>query len=963
MDYSSGASPVQKVVELMQTMVAEGKKEIQAEKVQYAKYSKWCEMTQAKKSQVISDTADAIDGLKADISKTSATIDRLTAENEGHQSNIAALVAQQENITQIREKENEDFQAILKDYGESISALGNAIGVMKEQAYDRKQAKPEKAKASALLDEFTIQDLRTKAPGREMTTAVTALVESAKKPEVDGYEFQSKGIVELLKELEDKFIQEKADLEKAEFEKKAAYETTLAGLKNEQAAEQKDIGKKSALKSKKLQQKAELGNNLDTSESTKAADEKYLQDITSTCSQKATDYASRQKLRAEELEAVDKAIEIIGGETVAGSEQKHLAKSFLQVSGTSLAALRANDARRTQAVIKEKVAAFLQKEADRLHSATLANLVAPTEESQSLGGVEDMVQELIAKLEKQAAEAKTKQELCDSELKKNERKRGEKSADADQLEADIEKLQVSAKKLKEEAVVLEGDVAELDQSVQEASDLRAKEKAKNNETVTDAQAAQEAVAQATSVLKAFYEKAGQATALVQVGSGKASDMSGQPAIFGTSYNGMSSKSGGVLDMLQVIAADFAKLEAETSSEEESSQAEYDKFIFESKVNKKQMEVDIKHKKEYAAEQLADSEEKTTELGSVQEELKALLQVYEAMNEECTTNRQEAQKTREETIVSLQETLKLLDNITLVNSNSDEAPGFCRMSFAAAVSASADTIKITSSRPAAVAKTLATRSVRAHFALSGSVRSLRQPRELLYCGAEPRLAESIGGHSWMAPAPSPEPVEHPAAQAVWTGATNLSLLPVIFLTYRVDMRFESVVCFFTLVTSATYHVCESLDYKFLGVNHYRWHFMDNIFAITGIMLNIMNFAQGPRPSALREFRMALTIGIVICFQAASPWNLANTVVPLVLSIPMLLMELVYLRRLPTLDKSDALKALLCVPAAALCFYKGLDESKDWLRLWHGGWHLCIGAVTYFSVRCQNPQLRKAAQKTD
>ncbi|CAE7221604.1 mkkA [Symbiodinium sp. CCMP2456] len=672
MDYSSGASPVQKVVELMQTMVAEGKKEIQAEKVQYAKYSKWCEMTQAKKSQVISDTADAIDGLKADISKTSATIDRLTAENEGHQGNVAALVAQQENITQIRKKENEDFQAISKDYGESISALGNAIGVMKEQAYDRKQAKPEKAKASALLDEFTIQDLRTKAPGREMTTAVTALVESAKKPEVDGYEFQSKGIVELLKELEDKFIQEKADLEKAEFEKKAAYETTLAGLKNEQAAEQKDIGKKSALKSKKLQQKAELGNNLDTSESTKAADEKYLQDITSTCSQKATDYASRQKLRAEELEAVDKAIEIIGGETVAGSEQKHLAKGFLQVSGTSLAALRANDARRTQAVIKEKVAAFLQKEADRLHSVTLANLVAPTEESQSLGGVEDMVQELIAKLEKQAAEAKTKQELCDSELKKNERKRGEKSADADQLEADIEKLQVSAKKLKEEAVVLEGDVAELDQSVQEASDLRAKEKAKNNETVTDAQAAQEAVAQATSVLKAFYEKAGQATALVQVGSGKASDMSGQPAIFDASYNGMSSKSGGVLDMLQVIAADFAKLEAETSSEEESSQAEYDKFIFESKVNKKQMEVDIKHKKEYAAEQLADSEEKTTELGSVQEELKALLQVYEAMNEECTTNRQEAQKTREETIASLQETLKLLDNITLVNSNSTES---------------------------------------------------------------------------------------------------------------------------------------------------------------------------------------------------------------------------------------------------------------------------------------------------
>lgn len=37
------------------------------------------------------------------------------------------------------------------------------------------------------------------------------------------------------------------------------------------------------------------------------ADKKYLADLTATCEQKATDFESRQQLRAEELEAITKA--------------------------------------------------------------------------------------------------------------------------------------------------------------------------------------------------------------------------------------------------------------------------------------------------------------------------------------------------------------------------------------------------------------------------------------------------------------------------------------------------------------------------------------------------------------------------------------------------------------------------------------------------------------------------------
>ena len=33
-------------------------------------------------------------------------------------------------------------------------------------------------------------------------------------------------------------------------------------------------------------------------------------------------------------------------------------------------------------------------------------------------------------------------------------------------------------------------------------------------------------------------------------------------------------------------------------------------------------------------------------------------------------------------------------------------------------------------------------------------------------------------------------------------------------------------------------------------------------------------------------------------------------------------------------------LLALAAAVVCFVKGLDQDKDYLRMWHGAWHVCI-----------------------
>ena len=61
------------------------------------------------------------------------------------------------------------------------------------------------------------------------------------------------------------------------------------------------------------------------------------------CQLKSADYESRQSLRAEELEALDKAIEILASGSVSGAADKHLPALVQEAAAF---ALRASVARR-----------------------------------------------------------------------------------------------------------------------------------------------------------------------------------------------------------------------------------------------------------------------------------------------------------------------------------------------------------------------------------------------------------------------------------------------------------------------------------------------------------------------------------------------------------------------------------------------------------------------------------------
>jgi hypothetical protein len=127
-----------------------------------------------------------------------------------------------------------------------------------------------------------------------------------------------------------------------------------------------------------------------------------------TCTQKANDFEARQQLRAEEIEAIEKAIEIISSSAVSGAADKHL-PSLFQQKAASLAQLRSHNSNPAQ----WKVAVYLQDRARDLNSRILS-AIADRVEKDPFKKVKKMIKDLIDKLMEEANAEAAHKGWCDT---------------------------------------------------------------------------------------------------------------------------------------------------------------------------------------------------------------------------------------------------------------------------------------------------------------------------------------------------------------------------------------------------------------------------------------------------------------------------------------------------------------------------------------------------------------------
>merc|ERR1719428_1883450 len=275
--------------------------------------------------------------------------------------------------------------------------------------------------------------------------------------------------------------------------------------------------------------------------------------------------------------------------------------------------------------------------------------------------IDDMITRLLNEADHKA--------WCDTEMGTNKHTREKKTEVVNTLHAQIDQLKADITKLAEEIAELSAAIAEIDAAVAKATDVRNKESEKNKETVEDAKEAQTAVSQALTVLKEFYAKAAQGAENMKIGYDGRTRLiqTGQPEVdapptFDEEYTGMGDSAGGVVGLLEVIQADFARLEAETTTAEDTAAKEHRRFMAESDKDKAVKTTDLDHKKKTKTSKESDLNDADKDRVSVERELDAALFYYEKLKPSCVdsgVSYDDRVKRREEEIESLKEALRIL----------------------------------------------------------------------------------------------------------------------------------------------------------------------------------------------------------------------------------------------------------------------------------------------------------------
>lgn len=551
---------------------------------------------------------------------------------QGVLAEMAKWSAQKENATMVRTKETTMYKETHQDYTESIQAIMKASRSLKAHR---------QAEAVSLLTKLP--------PAATRKVAAFLALHRTKTPELDSLDFSSDRIEDMLNELRDKFTDERSKLEKEEMTLHHAHQSLMQELTtmiSQAEAEQSDLTQREASERQGL---GANRANLADAEASEKEMKTYLEQVTQNCAKKAKDFKERSKLRAGELSAIDKAVDLLSSEEVGRSQGR---LSLRQ--GTALVSLRLPDAQPAL-----RAAEYLQNQAVKFNSRVLFSMATRlSSNADPMASVRTMLNNLITTLEKESSEEMEHRDWCENEMSANEKAREDRTSSVETLKTQVDSAESLVAKLGAEITELESQLSENQESLANQTEARKLEKSENEKTVADAKSAEEAVAKAIEVLRNFY-----ASSFVQTAA-TTSRLSAAPKIFDGAY----SPSGGdaIIAMLEVVQSDYSKLETTTASQEMSAQKDFDNLKSEMAILKVQQEKDVEHKKVQKGEKEQEIVGKHADLQNADKELTAAMEYYEQLKDSCLSTGSTAMERaarRTEEIQSLKEAMDLLETGT------------------------------------------------------------------------------------------------------------------------------------------------------------------------------------------------------------------------------------------------------------------------------------------------------------
>merc|ERR1719335_10374 len=198
------------------------------------------------------------------------------------------------------------------------------------------------------------------------------------------------------------------------------------------------------------QAKEDASGKLVETKKSKAADEEYAGTLKTECEAKAAEWEARQKSAAEEMGAIEKAKTILVDGVTA----------FVQVSSKTRRWNPDDDEESdADSAKREKVVGILKQLSKTHHSFAFAQL-ANMATSDPFVKIRGLIEDMIAKLLKEAEEEATQKAFCDAEMGASKKSQDEKTMTLDKLQARIDGASTTIAENTEAIKTLEAEVAE-----------------------------------------------------------------------------------------------------------------------------------------------------------------------------------------------------------------------------------------------------------------------------------------------------------------------------------------------------------------------------------------------------------------------------------------------------------------------------------------------------------------------
>ncbi|CAD7971046.1 unnamed protein product [Amoebophrya sp. A25] len=576
--------PVSKVIKLLKDMQTQLETEGEEDQATYKKMGCWCKTTKK-------DTKASIEANKRCISQSTANIEAATGRKAAAAAEVKALEAAiaentdaLENAKEMRAKELASFSTEEREMIQAIGALKSAVTVLKKHNSFLQTDEKYQQVRNTLVSNMQLMNLKHRgelSDGQQQT-----IQEFIQQPSFSAYSSQSGEIFGILENMLDTFT---ADLK----ESRETEMTAIAQFTAQKKMKEDMIAKDNASLKKEKGKFAEASKSLAENTAKKAeceagleADTTTLAEATETCTLADAEFAERTKARAEEMDAVAKALEFLNSDEAHAMFGRAL--GFLQVENKNL-----SNVERAQQILRRAGNRFANKELLILAQKVKSNAFAP---------VILAIDQLVKDITKQMADDVKQKDTCTSEINERTALTTALANDIANLAAAQERLEIKIQGLEQGMKETEEAIEKEEAGLKELSEIRAQENQDYQVALADEKASIKVLKKAEEVLAKVY-----APKLLLQSSSDSS--SAQPAF--KSYE----KSGGgnkVLSMIASIIADAEKSAAIRIQNEKAAQSEYEKAVTDANLSikdKKALHSQLRDEKASAEEDLQEKTEK------------------------------------------------------------------------------------------------------------------------------------------------------------------------------------------------------------------------------------------------------------------------------------------------------------------------------------------------------------------